>query len=366
MIDQMSFLAWMVMMEKKFPVMVMTKVISSYNLLVSQVDNHQKHHHVSKKNNCRYCGAYDQNDSVVKQSIKSGNLVSPQLSSFSKLAHAVPTLIGNKNLIAKDECNTCNEFFSLLENDLARFLGVSRTTGKISGRNGIPKTKFNDNEFIDIVDGDFVFASTENSTYYSETEEFMIVEESKKYHPQNVYKIFVKMAMSILPKDKLVHFEKTIKWLKGDYKTKDEDRSQFCFTEIKWPVRNIYPFITVDLYERKFDLINIPFLFARISFGGYAFQFNIPFAEMNNLVKDFNIPPIIKNEYPYSELLKDNALWARIIDETSVKKLDLFLDESTVVKDKQYFSKGNSYKMIDKESLPKSIKDYLDKKGIKY
>jgi len=58
---------------------------------------------------CRYC-----------------NRSAPQ-TSFSNISHGIPQFTGNTGYIAVDECDQCNEMFSVYESDLAHFLGVSRT-----------------------------------------------------------------------------------------------------------------------------------------------------------------------------------------------------------------------------------------------
>src|SRR5689334_16716472 len=46
---------------------------------------------------------------------------------FSNYSHLLPQLIGNSNLYSDFECDSCNERFSKIENDLAEFLGASRS-----------------------------------------------------------------------------------------------------------------------------------------------------------------------------------------------------------------------------------------------
>jgi len=58
---------------------------------------------------CRYCGC------------------SYTTMTFKKIAHIVPELMGNANLISDYECDSCNALFSKYENDLANFLGIART-----------------------------------------------------------------------------------------------------------------------------------------------------------------------------------------------------------------------------------------------
>jgi len=58
--------------------------------------------------------------------------------SFSDYSHLLPQLIGNSNLYSDFECDDCNKGFSEMENDLADFLGISRS---ITGFSSDKKTK---------------------------------------------------------------------------------------------------------------------------------------------------------------------------------------------------------------------------------
>ncbi len=46
---------------------------------------------------------------------------------FRKHAHLLPQLMGNRHLTTDFECDGCNSFFSKYENNLANFMGLSRT-----------------------------------------------------------------------------------------------------------------------------------------------------------------------------------------------------------------------------------------------
>ncbi len=83
-----------------------------------------------KERVCRFCG---------KSSTET---------TFRRVAHLLPELIGNKHLRSDFECDTCNGFFNKHENDLANFLGISRSIGGIQGKNGIPTFKSTGGTFV--------------------------------------------------------------------------------------------------------------------------------------------------------------------------------------------------------------------------
>lgn len=54
--------------------------------------------------------------------------------SFGNLAHIVPQLIGNSSLYSDFECDECNQNFSKYENDLANYIGFSRSINGIHSK----------------------------------------------------------------------------------------------------------------------------------------------------------------------------------------------------------------------------------------
>src|SRR4051812_8829229 len=61
---------------------------------------------------------------------------------FKMIAHAIPEFMGNKSLISKFECDTCNQYFGKLENEFASFmLPFNTLAATINKGNKIPKYK---------------------------------------------------------------------------------------------------------------------------------------------------------------------------------------------------------------------------------
>jgi HNH endonuclease len=97
---------------------------------------------------CRYCGGEK-----------------PEVT-FKERAHALPELIGNRWLFALDECDVCNDFFSVaLEDHLAKYLGVRRTFSQIRGKTGVPSYKDKDGKSrIDVYNTGIEIVHPRNST----------------------------------------------------------------------------------------------------------------------------------------------------------------------------------------------------------
>ena len=55
--------------------------------------------------------------------------------SSKKIVDALPEFIGNKRVIANDECDICNDHFSMfVEDHFAKFMGASRTLSQVKGK----------------------------------------------------------------------------------------------------------------------------------------------------------------------------------------------------------------------------------------
>lgn len=125
---------------------------------------------------------------------------------FSNYSHLLPQLIGNSNLYSDFECDECNEFFSGLENDLAEFLGISRSIVGLHGEGKAPSfvarrmsaksRSFIGNNILIIAPEDLKTKGTTATISYTKN----------RYTPSKVYKALLKSALSLL--DDLVVQEK--------------------------------------------------------------------------------------------------------------------------------------------------------------
>ena len=116
-------------------------------------------------------------------------------------------------------------------------------------------------------------------------DEFLTLEENcltfkaerEAYTPINVYKAFVKMALSLIPEDLLFNFDDTLKWLKEDSNRESKynmDDYAYIFEKfIPGPKPHILNAIG---FIRKNDEIHLPYFIFLIEFGNYSFQIMVP------------------------------------------------------------------------------------------
>ncbi|WP_318434854.1 HNH endonuclease [Photobacterium leiognathi] len=235
-------------------------ILESYKSVINYILNERQF--VGTKGSCRYCGK-------TSKEVK-----------FKKIAHSIPELLGNKYLFSNDECDECNSYFDqFLENNLANFLGVSRTTSQIVGKKGVPKQKSNQGDRIEAINGDLVIIQREESNTYEQISDNLVKIESTaaSYIPVNVYKCLVKIALSVLPDAYLRTFSETIRWVRHDAKPHGLDSRLLNLHVTMFPGKNPFSSIWLQLYKRQTAPKKHPYMICVLAFSNYMFQFAIPF-----------------------------------------------------------------------------------------
>ncbi|MGF9975491.1 HNH endonuclease [Viridibacillus arvi] len=203
---------------------------------------------------------------------------------FKKIAHAIPELVGNKILISFEECDDCNQIFSKLENELANYLSFERSTIGIRGKTGIPiyknkkglrieHDKENKNKFT-IQDWDNSGNVIEDITDSSIT----IKGERNPYIPIAVYKCFVKMALSIMPNCYLPYFWETFDWIREENHSLTENMPLKMFEQF---IPGPKPFIDIEMIlaiRKCTSKEKSPFGIFLICIGNICYQVYLPFA----------------------------------------------------------------------------------------
>lgn len=135
---------------------------------------------------CRFCGK-----------------TAPEVS-FKEKAHLFSESLGNKLFVSKNnECDSCNSIFSKYEVDLNTFLYPYLVLNSIRGKNGVKKYRSNDKlSRIEYTDDGIKITDTFGKTKIQDDEikkEIRYEFDVNSYSLSNVYRILLKMALSILP-----------------------------------------------------------------------------------------------------------------------------------------------------------------------
>lgn len=145
-----------------------------------------------KINRCRFCGK-----------------TTPEVT-FKEKAHLFPESLGNKLFVSKNECDSCNHVFAKYELDLNTFLFPLLVLNGVRGKNGIKKYRSNDKSSR-VEHTENGFKITENlgkfNIHDDEVKKELQYEfDINPYSLSNVYRILLKMALSILPEDEFAKF----------------------------------------------------------------------------------------------------------------------------------------------------------------
>lgn len=234
-------------------------------------------------------------------------------------------MLGNRTLFSNNECDECNAFFGdNLENDLGKYLGVIRTLTQIVGKGGVPsyKTK-NKKARIDYTNKGLVIQNVVGDKFLTLEDDCLIFRtEREAYTPINVYKSFVKMAISLVPEDLLFNFDDTLKWLKEE----PNMEPKYNMDDYAYIIEKFIPGpkphnLNVKGFIRKNDKIHLPYFIFLIEFGNYSFQIIIPcikkdfiLANSKVTLKSFpNIYDILGNPFGKSTIIFKNMQGREIV-----------------------------------------------------
>jgi hypothetical protein len=135
---------------------------------------------------------------------------------FSNYSHLLPQLIGNRDLYSDFECDACNEKFSSFENDLAEYLGVSRsitgltvdkqTKGFIAKRLRAKSRSFIGNNILILAPEDVERKDNTITIRYTKN----------AFVPANVYKALLKSSLSLIDAEQVKDYNHAIDYLNGE------------------------------------------------------------------------------------------------------------------------------------------------------
>ena len=293
-------------------------LLGSYDVLAHYYageDNvHIGHTNVSERK-CRLCG-----------------LSVPDVT-FTKKAHAISELLGNKSIVICDECDACNSTkINKLENSLAAYFSALRPLLGVRGKTGVPSAKEEGVVRIDSSipgEASVTIISREDSRFESLAEggaETRFHMHTPALVTEDIYRILSKFAISVLPNECFQHaeFDRIRKWiLGGDRKI---DSLPLIALTVDGEADPKYPQITV--YKRKNEAEkNIPLYLCDFFAVANRFLFELPLIEDSIVMKSeedwkrlFNCIPVVSRSYDWSFEQFDCSEQTRI-DQTIIFKV---------------------------------------------
>lgn len=223
---------------------------------------------VGSKGACRFCGEVERKK-------------------FRKVSHTFPEALGSKWVRSLDECDSCNNLFSVYEDALAKAVGPIltiggtlgkdnkvRQTGRSAGKTVIkhshPPGGIRNLSFSNKLE------ETEPFGYMNLTTgclEMVMPLPPATFVPNLAYRSLVKMAIGILPVDRLVHFQKLIDWLRNPSHAGPFDHLKVGISF--GSIGNAPPFAVGILAQRTNDKHGLPYMLFFFSAGSLCFQIDL-------------------------------------------------------------------------------------------
>lgn len=232
------------------------------NELVS-IDGERKF--LGQRYKCRFCGT-------------------SEASAFGKKtnAHTFPEALGNKSLFSLDECSQCNTKFSLYEDALCKAVGPYLTLGGTVGKNGVRQTGRTKGDLVlkhEKVSGNRqIYALVKNQGVPSkaayriqgEIINLRIPVSRESFIPLYAYKALLKIALSLMPEDKLQQFQKSLSCLQDANQAPGPYPLQVGFSYAF--VGNSPPTLGCAILQLKESNPTFPYSIAIFQAGSVCFQ----------------------------------------------------------------------------------------------
>lgn len=221
-------------------------------------------------------------DSAAKRTCRFCDRSEPDVT-FKKVAHAIPHFIGNRILKSMYECDDCNgRVFSPMESQFSQFMGIYHTFHEVSKGGKVPAYRNNSKEKSKIVveNGSIKIDCVEGEDLVSVIDEknhTIDIKAKRSYVPQSVYKIFIKMALTIMPESEMSHFKYTLEWLMG----KRQFGYNLYLIERRYEgLRNPFGFDSCMIFRRKANhKDNVPAYIFGLAYYNFFFQTYIPLCD---------------------------------------------------------------------------------------
>ena len=237
--------------------------------------------------------------------------------SFRLEAHGFPKLIGNRTLFSNYECDDCNTYFgSGIENQLGIYLKPYRALAAIRGHKGYPEIKSEKDGWRiwrDLEGLHVHHASDRRIAEFNEHDKTLEISLPRDaYRPLDVYKAFVKMALTLAPEDEVQNFKTALTWIKGG--------SDLPFipptvstTFVEGPPVEA---MSALLLRRLTDGRELPYLMAygkRLSFPSYPMppelngeRHRVHFEEVDLSESRIMKDEVVRYDFSYNERIKTN------------------------------------------------------------
>lgn len=205
---------------------------------------------------------------------------------FAHKAHAIPEALGNTELICYEECDKCNGELKSVEDNFIHLMDFRRAMYKI-------RSKKNTTESIVVYGKNYTIAPDKEGFPVLYIKRSCLPKRiemdgstSMKFHhyeqviDQDIYRALAKMAIDLMPSDRLAHFKETINWIRHENKDVIPDALPSVYYGIL-PRGVMYEQPALLLFFRPEGDKDIPYCTAILFTTDIAYKFVVPFVDVD-------------------------------------------------------------------------------------